>query len=179
MAFGDGRATISFVVRLNEEAPFKSPFVYKYIAVALLVAGLWGCKKAAAPTGVPGRWNVTSDDRTKFVSAPPNITQNLPIKYNPWFQFNKDGTGAFMRDTTGAGGVTNFTYELTRDSTVSYYQPIIKINVPPQVIDNVHTDGYLITMNIDQVNSQVLNVDFFTYDDEGMWDEYIGMTRVN
>ena len=133
----------------------------RYLIVSLLVAGLWSCKKAAAPTGVPGRWNVTSDYRSKFISAPPNISQNLPIKDNPWFQFNKDGTGAFMRDTTGAGGVTNFTYELTRDSTVSYYQPIIKINVPPQVVDNVHIDGYLTTMNIDQVNSQVLNVDFY------------------
>ncbi len=153
--------------------------MHRYLAVVLLVTALCGCKKAAAPTGVPGRWNVTSDYRTKFVSAPPNISQNLAIKDNPWFQFNKDGTGAFMRDTTGAGGVTNFTYVLSRDSTVSYYQPIIKINVPPQVIDNVHIDSYLITMNIDQVNSQVLNVDFFTYTGDGMWDEYIGMTRVN
>jgi hypothetical protein len=151
----------------------------KYLAITLVSLTLWGCKKAAAPSGVPGKWNVTSDDLVKYISAPPEITENVTIKEHPWFQFNNDGTGAFMRDTTGAGGVTSFTYVLSRDSTVSYYQPTININVPPQVVDGVNIDGYLINMNVDQVNSEVLKIDFITYTGDGTWQQYIGMNRVN
>jgi hypothetical protein len=174
------RGICTYAVRLNEEAPtLVSCLMKKCLSIALLSLALWSCKKAAAPSGVPGRWNVTSDDIEKYISAPPEIIENITIKEHPWFQFNNDGTGAFMRDTPGAGGVTNFTYALSRDSTVSYYQPTININVPPQVLDGVHIDGYFLNINIDQLNTQVLKIDYMTYTADGTWQEYIGMNRVN
>ncbi|HZY39685.1 MAG TPA: hypothetical protein VFE53_23680 [Mucilaginibacter sp.] len=156
----------------------------KYLILILIACILWGCKKAAAPTGVPGKWKVTSDIMEKWITAPPEIYVNVNIKESPWYQFNNDGSGSFMRDTTGAGGITNFTYTLSRDSTLSYYQPIIKITVPPQVVNGVNIDGFFQVLDISQVNAQVLSFNYETYtagpnNTSQGWTEYLSMTRIN
>jgi len=150
-----------------------------FLVSLILCFVLWGCKKTVSSTGVPGKWKITSDVKAKFITAPPEIYENVTLKENPWYQFNKDGTGASMRDSTGAGAVINFTYVLSRDSTLSYYQPTIQITVPPQVVNGNHLDGSYQIMNLDQVNAETLKVDYITYDSDGGWGESLNMTRIN
>jgi len=114
--------------------------------LSLIITSIFilGCSKKSSPTGITGKWYLTSNSVTEYVNGSVSYNGQKSYNHQGYFQFNTDGSG--LDDIIqSAEGMSNVALDVAEIFTYTYSNNQLILTIPLQTVGQEQISPQVLT----------------------------------